>query len=606
LANNKDGSFDVEIANLSTEINTKLARVEIVLRDIEVLKDKSSNVDVKLKDITSSMQLENATDSKGKIFNEELLEELHSLTIEGNIEDATYFTSTSLYDYYTEELARRHRDYIDIEVTSQGFLDNMIIAKGMQWDNYIECGNFIYLEEIDDKGKLKADKTMRIVEYTIDGRNEEIKGIRLTDQDKQPDDFSGISNLVQNVARGNGYVNRNKEYWKESPNINSYYNKVMTDGMDLMATSIRSKSNRVKFNQTEAGMYIIDAINEDKQIYLGGGFLAFTSDRWMTSKVGLDYEGIVASEIYGRLILGQKLIITSEFGDLIIGNIENSPSKAFGIQIKEGDFERIFIGTELDGQGVRRAIFRLVGKDGGLNISEDGILSEIQFNNDSNVDVNAPLPIKARLRNNVSSIKDGLLTISLLPFRVHSKGVASGGQVATGFTSNSGGGASSGGGGGYYKSENKTSTAQQTPNGNYPSNLVGGTSEGLAYSGEALSSKYHYHEVWLSLEHWHTTNVTVNIPNHTHWCYDHTHYTSVNIPSHTHEESKGCYDIANTKPSNVRVVVNGTTVRSGINGDIEINIGAYLLKDRINEIYLYSDTLGSIQTNLSIQYFKQW
>ncbi|MGL5329783.1 MAG: hypothetical protein ACRDD7_10965, partial [Peptostreptococcaceae bacterium] len=438
-------------------------------------------------------------------------------------------------------------------------------------------------------GKLKADKTMRIVEYTIDGRNEEIKGIRLTDQDKQPDDFSGISNLVQSTTRSSGYVNRHKEYWKESPNINSYYNKVMTDGMDLMATSIRSKSNRVKFNQTEAGMYIIDAINEDKQIYLGGGFLAFTSDRWMTSKVGLDYEGIVASEIYGRLILGQKLIITSEFGDLIIGNIENSPSKAFGIQIKEGDFERIFIGTELDGQGVRKAMFRLVGKDGSLNLSEDGILLPFYHPAWDNLSVGYPLTTIFPVDASVSKIKEVKLKIRLENYRGFTRAVGGGGNTVT-----------SGG------SNNTTSSSEgwhrhMMFKSVFNSGLVDTGTWGVPYtfanqSGGIINSP-----------------IVMPVGDGVVFTGDMYTYGSSGSHSHTnvHEHNVNTYHdhpIVNSiflgeKASSCTLKVNGQIVMQNINQDIEVDITAYVGLNRDNVVEISSGTNGRISLGVYSKLF---
>lgn len=600
ISDNKNGEFNSDIERMSIEINSKKDKFEQLMINLQVVKDDISKVNGKIKEITLLINLETSEDNQGKIFDDDLLEELRDITVEETVTDDTYLTSNGLYGHYTEVLEEKNTKGIDFTIDSRGFIDNIIVPEGVEWDFYIKMGDFVDL--VDDDEITINEKGLRVTEYTLipkDGEVE-VKDIKLTNRDMQLDDFSGATTLKSDVSRANSYVNNYKNLWEESVGINDFYKKINTEGMDLRANAIRSRSNRVKFDFTESGLYIINAdeeVGEDMQIYCGAGMICFTEDRWLSCKTALDSKGLVGETIVGKILIGEKLYIVSddENSTFYIGDMDEK--QGFGLSIKDSNLQqRIFLGTEVDSDGIRRAKLKLIGKDGGLNLSEDGILSELQFNFDKNVDTNTPLICPARLRNNVSSIKSALLNIKLYPFRVYSKGMEGGGGIVKGFTSISGGGSTSGGGGAYYNDYSTSSDNQ---------NYVNFLSEFATNSTD--SGGFHYHAIpKFQFDHYHYFYYTINIPNHTHSTPNHSHYTEINIPDHVHQEKYGCFDISNTKPSNIRVSVNGQQVISGINNDIEIDIKAYLIKDRVNEVMIYSDTMGTIIVNLSIEYFKSW
>ncbi|MGL5331192.1 MAG: hypothetical protein ACRDD7_18150 [Peptostreptococcaceae bacterium] len=570
------------------EIDQLTASLNECLASVKTLQSQLDEIDNILNGIINQTRRENATDNNGKIFTKDDIDELNDCEVLETYDDSNFTTPYGLLEEGKKRLSEMVIPQLDFKLNTK----NLIQMIKRDWTSVLTLGDKFKIEgdnELIDE--LGGETEIRLVGYNIEPNLNKVSDFVFTNKMKKYDAKSGISSVGKQVASASGNIRSFKDVWEDSKLSNNFVGSLINDGLNLYAQQAKGKGVRNFITIDNTGIMLEDTLDRNKSLYISSGLICLSTDGFKSSKVAISPDGVLAETIIGKLIIGEHLIIGTEIGDFTIGNIENSLNKAFGMQIKEGDFERIFIGTELDSNGVRKAVFRLVGKDGSLNLSEDGILSELQFNNDKNVDANAPLLIKARLRNNVSSIKDGLLSINLLPFRVYSKGMANAGQIISTLTSSDGGS--------YYSNTTKSSTAQKSNAGDLPSNLVGITSEALPYEGFELTTKFHWHETWMETSHYHNVDVEVNIPNH-------YHTTRFTIDGHMHEEVKGCYDEANTKPTNVRVVVNGQTVRTGINSDIEINIGAYLLKDRINEIYLYSDTIGSIQTNLSIQYFKQW
>ena len=96
---------------------------------------------------------------------------------------------------------------------------------------------------------------------------------------------------------------------------------------------------------------------------------------------------------------------------------------------------------------------------------------------------------------------------------------------------------------------------------------------------------------------------THELPSHSHYINPHSHQINFNW-THTHEQIYGIWE-GNTIASNVGVYVNGTLVRSGLNGTInEIEIKNYVKIGQWNEIKFTSATDGSIAFDLFMKSFN--
>ena len=370
---------------------------------------------------------------------------------------------------------------------------------------------------------------------------------------------------------------------------------MLTDGLDMKAQAIKSRSANIKIDMSESGIFLINADNENNQLYLCDSMLAISNDRWLTAKCAIDENGIIGKQIIGEIILGHKLYITSENGEFYIGDMNENAG--FGLSIKDSnDVQRVFLGTELE-NGVRKARLRLYGKDGkGLVLSEEGIVSEFQYTDRSAVDLNSPMYSYFRIKNNVNVLKECIIMIKLRPFRVYSKGMEGGGAYVQGVSTLSGGGTTSSSGGGY--SSTLTSSNQ---------NYVNFKSEFTTNLQTEQSGDNHFHTI-SKFQFDHDHSVSISIGSHTHSCPDHSHTTNINIPNHTHPEKYGCYDLsgAENMPSNVVLKVNGKIVKSNINSDTEVDITSYLSIGYVNEIVLESSTRGHIYINLYSKSFVTW
>ena len=455
-------------------------------------------------------------------------------------------------------------------------------------------GDFVNLEE--ENLMETGEGHIRIVGFTYIPKEHKISSISFSNRDKNLDELSKLSTIGEKINRSNTYTNNYKDIWKNSTSVNDYINKMLTDGLEMKAQGIKSRTETIKIDMSESGIFLIDATNENNQLYLSSSMMAITNDRWLNAKCAIDENGIIAKQLVGEIILGHKLYITSENGEFYIGDMDDL-NKGFGLSIKDAnDVQRVFLGTELE-NGVRKARLRLYGKDGkGLVLSEDGIVSEFQYTDRSAVDLNSPMYSYFRIKNNVNILKECIIMIKLRPFRVYSKGMEGGGAYIQGVSTLNGGGTTSSSGGGY----TNTLTSSNQNYVNFQSEFT--TNPQVEYSGNE-----HVHPISkFQFEHDHS--VSISIGTHKHSCPDHSHTTNINIPNHTHAEKYGCYDLSGVEnmPSNIALKVNGRVVRNNINSDTEVDITSYLSIGQVNEIILESSTRGHIYINLYSKSFVTW
>lgn len=626
IKTNTNKQFDAQIKALSTKINTKQTRFETLMTEIQNLANNVALINEQIKGILKDISLEGATDTIGVIFNSSLLEELDSITIEDVLEDSFYTVGLGLFNYSKKKLSERNKLNIEFSITPSGILQNIVIPNGVDWNYYINVGDFVSLATEENDISSADERGLRIVEIDYSPCDVDVTKITLSNSDEISDDWSGASNIGHAVSSNTSYINNYKPTLANSVSVNSWYNNIMSDGMDLKAQSIKSRSGRVKFSQSEAGMYIIDNQDSNSQLFLGAGITAVTADNWLTLRTCVDAEGVVAQAVYGKLLVGERLIITTELGDFFIGDVENDIKQGFGLTIQEQGITRVFLGTELE-NGVRIAKLRLTGADGGVCLSEEGILQRDSSTTWGNTSPSFPVETYIDLDSGVSRVSKATLKLRLGQYRGFTKSVTTSSTTTTsGASSTSTSGSSSISTSG---SSNNTTTSYADNHkhiiwqkaygwseadidagghGLYylaPENTIGGnqavvvlplgtknsngdeTLPGNLYTFSSNGGHVH------SLEHVHSMGHYHNM--------EHVHSLNLNLITQVQTGIK-LFEMA----SNVSIKINGQTIMQNINSNMEIDITAYLKLNTDNKIEIHSATNGYIGLSTMCKYFSRF
>ena len=437
-----------EIKELSVEINNNMREFKELTLQIQRVNDEIDARKSELQRLLRTLDKKTVKDNDGYIFNDNLLEELQDLTITKSITDDTYLDSKAMYDYYVKDLRDKNSNPIEITIDSVGFDKHVKCAKGKYWSDYLKCGDYAYL--VDADGLDEEDKKLRIISYQFSPKDKKINSITFSNRPTKTTSYSKVSGIASKVNTVSNYTYSYKNIWKESTNINNFVNKMLTDGLNGAVTPIKNHSNRVKYDMTEAGIYVMDGEDENKQLYIGTSMICFTNDSWLTGDACLTSDGLVGETIVGRILLGQQLYITSEDDSenaksFYIGNIKgNHPDpdgNDFGIQIcdRGATTERVFLGIE---NGVAK--LRLVNDNisGGTStetdsltnkkvvLSDEGIQIPDNVYHADNVDGSHSLKIRYRVDDSTMEIRKAYLNIYRDKFRAYEKGAKSSGQVA--------------------------------------------------------------------------------------------------------------------------------------------------------------------------------
>lgn len=607
--------------------------IATMMNTVQELKDKSDSLFADMTKIGIDIQKENAEYNGEKLFSDQDLEELEDYLIESSITNEYYTLAYSLYQHALEVIKDMNKVYIDFSITTYEFLSK--IKTSGAWNNHIKLGIKLSLDVehndlTDDEGKLQ------LYGFTFKP-NEGVKG-SVTDlkftNNKTPKATSikTIGDISKKTSQLTTMTNFWKDTWASSASNNVAVEKLLTEGLDASAQIVRGKGTSNKIDISEAGIYISDAENEDKQIYYGSGLISITQNRWKTSTLAIDSSGIMAETIIGKMILGAKMQIGNEDN-----TFEINPHGLSVYDPSAKQEERIFLGIE-DG----KAVFRLHSKDGNnkLVLSEDGIYQVFPIQARDSFDYQNPFKISFYLPKSLQRLDEARLIFKNEKFRAYSRGATvkstevvgataqtngaisnstkDGGatsrtvssttvpSVSSSVTSHGGGGAtatptSAWGGGGKATTTSstivlgtrQTSRPAGSSNGD-PGNIHMGSHTHTVFipnhsHSVSVNIPSHSHSVSVNIpSHSHRVDVTIpshnhdvtyNIPAHSHKIdiSGHSHLVDVTIPSHKHDIVHGIYEYEKLARSNI--YVDGVLVLENVAGDRDVDISQYIQKD---------------------------
>lgn len=616
--------------------------------------------------ISASINKSTATDNNGKkLFSDEDLQELNDMHEILTYTDSYYTTSYGLYSYALRYMAEKIKPDITFSLKSDEL--NTYITNPNGWNKILKLGNLFTIEKEDIFEEYDISE-VRLVQYKItpseEGRLLKVSDFSFSNKIKLENTLKVGSNISRTTNKNTGVVNSYRDLWDNSKVVNNFVGDMITSGLNIAAANIKGGVYRNILDFSEAGCFIInntDSGNTDNQIYLGGGTIAITNDAWKTSNVAVDYNGVIAEAIFGKLLLGEKLVITSDDGLFYVGNGESKDQqkrKEFGLYIYNnvGGVDRIFLGLSEDDDGVRRAKLRLKDKTGNqVVLSEEGIVQTSQFVCWDNVSKGYPMRVPYFCDEGVKENRKIILSMVFEKYRAFEKGMEYTGKITS---SSSGGGGITGGAGKTMisggattsKAGGKTTTSHDGVTsffgGKYNDQKVQSSKNQQYWNGEPPGGSFgtgldiehndpnptgrHSHLISASqFSHYHDVAISINIPEHQHTIPGHVHNIDVHyheIPGHTHDLEEHHHEIPEhihtidmrhkhellygifeeqSKCSNVRVYVNNVLVNSAaaINSDVDLDITKYIRIGQRNDIRIETDSNGRISCNLFTKSF---
>lgn len=244
------------------------------------------------------------------------------------------------------------------------------------------------------------------------------------------------------------------------------------------------------------------------------------------------------------------------------------------------DNANLFLGTETDEDGVRRARFRLISEDGEQTLIDDrGLTLKDQVNFVDNLSKNFPIIIPYRVDEGVREVRKAIISLIFQKYRAFERGANSNLTQTSSYE----------GGINIVTAGGNSNLTVETPSKNYFTDLGGSVTD---ESGAVVG---HNHII----KHTHSINIDTY---HEHRIKQDSHRHT--LSPHNHSLEFGVYE--DTMPSECSVYLNNVLVKSGINSSCEIDVTKFIQLNKINEIKITSNTNGRIVANVFMSNFSKW
>ncbi len=309
-----------------TRLESELASTQ---SQLTTAKANAENLQARIIQIGVDIKKENAVYNGQKIFTNNMLLELSDYLIEKAIEDDTHLTAYSLYTYAQEQVDKYQKPIIDFSIdTSMEFLKRA----GRQVTDVIFLGAKVAIE---DRAKAldSKDGIVLVYSFTINPNTDAISNFQFTNSAEAPDTaLKSISRTTQVTKSTKTLTDFYKATWVDMKNKSLDIEQILEEGLDLATQKIRSRTEENVIDITEAGIFLIDAKNNNEQLALVNDLITMTTDNWRTSKVAISPEGVMADTIIGRLLMGKELYISNEDSSFYIGD-DDKDSVGYGLRV---------------------------------------------------------------------------------------------------------------------------------------------------------------------------------------------------------------------------------------------------------------------------------
>lgn len=544
--------------------------------------------------ISNNIKLENCKDINGNIFSELSLEELNDIYEEKAFDDDYYTTSYGLLNEAKRQLELMQKPTIDFK------LNTVDLTKVMRQspDKILIFGDIFKLEGDKELIKDLGEDVIRFVGYNYYPTEDKIGDMLFSSKEKMIDIKNRLSDIGKKTSENTNIVNKYKQTFDDSMLSNNFVKSLIDGTLDSASTTIKGRSTSNLIDISSAGIFLYNTDDINKAIAITSSLIVLTEDGFNSSKIAVNSSAIVADVLAGNMVYGQKLTATSDTGVFeITGNGLTIYDEHKRVRVRLGMYE---IG------GSMKAGLTLYSKDGGeMVISEDGLISHMQFVDRDSVDSGSPMTTTYRVPDGVSEIRQIMMYLKLDSFKSYSKGVSGGGysNVETASTTQDGG------------SSIITETSDETGEHNHTTMIVGGSGSGDIKDTLCLCKDDNGNSIPVMLgmdnrygrlniktfsqdgKHRHQLRFT--LPNH-------RHKFSINleIPEHNHDQILGCFD-TNRYASNVSVYINNNLAYNNINTSRDLDITRWI-RMGVNEIKIYSETLGKIIINIYGKQFARY
>lgn len=289
---------DIHSADLST-YNAEIAQIQIL---IDSKNSEITNVESQINTVLLNIEtLKNQLDRKNN-FTEKQLKILDTFVKEEVWENKNYDNAIDLFDAGEKALSKLSKPSIEFSMDIVDFLN--IVECQHDWDK-LNIGDIIniYYDDFDLYVEAKIIK----ISHSIDSNEIDIT---ISNNNELNSDAKYISDLIKNSTQASSTIDMFKHQWDLSGKNTDMISTIINSGLDATKNRITSARNQ-NIIIDERGITLKDLFDDKEQLRLVNNVLAMTQDNWNTVSLCASPQGLIAEQLYGKIIGSNKLIITN-------------------------------------------------------------------------------------------------------------------------------------------------------------------------------------------------------------------------------------------------------------------------------------------------------
>jgi len=265
-------------------------------------------------------------------FNEEDLKLLSHF-----VKESTWNDSTCIDE---EELLARGKEYlkevnIPLITFSTDIVDFLNIVECQHdWDK-LRLGDYVTLYY--EKFNIDIEVRLIKISHSIDDNS---LSIEFSTKDIVEDSNKYLATIVSNTNTASNVISSNKENWDLSGQNHDLVTNVIESNLNAARNRVLSGRNQ-NIDISERGISLREIGDNREQLKLLNNVLAFTTDNWQTASLAITPYGVYAPAVYGKLLAGNKLLITNESGSF---KVDGNSMIAHNMYLSlENDFNRVLL-----------------------------------------------------------------------------------------------------------------------------------------------------------------------------------------------------------------------------------------------------------------------
>ena len=316
-----------------TELNAIRDNIQTQIEDKKVQIEQNENqITNKLQQINELRELL----SKENNFTERQLEILDSFVYEEVWSNDNIYDVVELYNNGWATLAKMNEPVIEFEMSLVDFLN--VVECQHDWDKLV-LGDFvnIYYE------KFNIDTQVRLVSIVHNVDNNNLM-LHFSNKEKKDSPENNIAKAINDAKSTTNMVDIFKHQWDLSLSNQDLVSRIMNDVLDTTRNRLVSGRNQ-NISIDERGIWLQDMEDDKEQLRMLNNVLAMTTDGWKTVSLAITPKGVVAENIFGKIVASNKLLITNinDSGESTF-TVDKNHMTAFNMDLSlENYINRIFL-----------------------------------------------------------------------------------------------------------------------------------------------------------------------------------------------------------------------------------------------------------------------